>query len=149
MARKKKVKVTHADGTVEFRSAGTFKKPRRAQNRRRGSGGFAATLERAARDAGYTGYAHYLSSPRWRSLRVQVLNRDGHRCQGCGATRGLHVHHLRYALGREKLEDLTTLCGGCHRFAHGRQGGPSMSPGIAAAHRRLDGALMERMERDA
>jgi 5-methylcytosine-specific restriction endonuclease McrA len=57
-------------------------------------------------------------------LREKVLARDQHRCQapGCNATRFLEVHHKvpRTLGGANKLENLTTLCGRCHRFVHRR-----------------------------
>lgn len=81
---------------------------------------YAPGLERAARCVGYDSYADYLLSPHWRELRHCALERDGHRCR-CGHTHGLVVHHVRYRLGREELDDLVTLCHGCHRKEHGRK----------------------------
>ncbi len=56
------------------------------------------------------------------SARAKVLARDDHRCRtpGCGGTRVLEVHHIvsRSRGGSNKAENLTTLCGRCHRFAH-------------------------------
>ena len=53
-------------------------------------------------------------------LRDRVLNRDGWRCQCCGSRKDLHVHHLvrRSELGSDALENLITLCAGCHRRVH-------------------------------
>jgi 5-methylcytosine-specific restriction endonuclease McrA len=53
-------------------------------------------------------------------LRHRVLNRDGWRCQCCGSREDLHVHHLvrRIELGADALENLMTLCAGCHRRVH-------------------------------
>ena len=59
--------------------------------------------------------------------RREVLARDRHRCQapGCGRTRFLEVHHLtpRQSGGSNDAENLTTLCGACHRFWHERSAG--------------------------
>jgi 5-methylcytosine-specific restriction endonuclease McrA len=64
-------------------------------------------------------YKLYLKSPEWESKRQQVLSRDGHQCRGCGRTKGLQVHHLRYDnLGHEPLLDLTVLCADCHKAVH-------------------------------
>ncbi len=56
------------------------------------------------------------------SVRAKVLARDGHRCTtpGCRATRFLEVHHVtpRSEGGTNRIENLTTLCSRCHRFAH-------------------------------
>ncbi|MCK9996210.1 MAG: HNH endonuclease [Candidatus Krumholzibacteria bacterium] len=61
-------------------------------------------------------------SPRLRRL---VLARDGYRCQGpgCGHTRFLEIHHrIPVALGgRTEMENLVTLCSGCHRGLHQRE----------------------------
>lgn len=64
-------------------------------------------------------YAKYITSPHWKTLRQQALERDGFRCRGCDASENLQVHHRRYGakLGTESVDDLTTLCGGplgCH-----------------------------------
>lgn len=64
-------------------------------------------------------YEGFLDSPEWMAIRRSVLTRDQHRCQRCGATEGLHVHHLTYeSRGRELNSDLTTLCSVCHKFVH-------------------------------
>ena len=56
------------------------------------------------------------------ATRTAVLARDRHRCAapGCGSTRFLEVHHVvpREAGGSNRAENLVTLCGRCHRFAH-------------------------------
>ena len=63
--------------------------------------------------------AAYLRSDEWAELRGEVLLRDEFQCQVCGSKRNLEVHHVSYiALGNESLEDLTTLCRGCHQSIH-------------------------------
>jgi 5-methylcytosine-specific restriction endonuclease McrA len=53
-------------------------------------------------------------------LHRQVLIRDGWRCQRCGCSENLEVHHIRARskLGDDSLENLITLCTDCHRAAH-------------------------------
>ena len=53
-------------------------------------------------------------------LRQRVLKRDGWRCQICGSSKDLHVHHLtrRSSLGHDVLDNLITLCAGCHKLQH-------------------------------
>jgi len=53
-------------------------------------------------------------------LRKQVLERDGWRCQNCGSSENLHVHHVqsRGRLRADTLENLMTLCACCHRDVH-------------------------------
>jgi hypothetical protein len=58
------------------------------------------------------------------SVRAAVLARDRHGCRapGCGGTHFLEVHHVipRNEGGSNQAENLVTLCGRCHRFAHER-----------------------------
>lgn len=67
--------------------------------------------------AGRAGY-HVYRSRRWAALRLQAKRRDGFRCTACGAHGRLEVHHkvpVRQAPERAyNLENLTTLCPGCH-----------------------------------
>ncbi len=71
------------------------------------------------RKGSWTGnYEAYLRSDEWTAKRRVILERDGYRCP-CGSRRHLHVHHLTYErLGHELLDDLVTLCRGCHRRLH-------------------------------
>ena len=41
-------------------------------------------------------YVRGLQSPQWREVCRRVRLRDGHRCQLCGKTYTLEVHHLTY-----------------------------------------------------
>jgi hypothetical protein len=64
-----------------------------------------------------TTYSLYLESPHWRKM---VAEHRQTRCEVCGAAEGhLYLHHVTYArLGREKPQDLCTLCGTCHESVH-------------------------------
>jgi 5-methylcytosine-specific restriction endonuclease McrA len=57
----------------------------------------------------------------YEQLRVQILERDSWRCQTCGSTQHLQVHHneLRSQSGSDTEENLITLCEACHRRTHG------------------------------
>ena len=59
----------------------------------------------------------------YRNLKQSVLTRDGWRCQKCGVSANLEVHHItpRNLLGHDKAENLITLCARCHRKSHGRE----------------------------
>ncbi len=54
--------------------------------------------------------------------RTEVLERDRFRCQapGCGNSRFLEIHHVKPKSrgGGNELENLVTLCSGCHRLHH-------------------------------
>lgn len=64
-------------------------------------------------------YRRYLRSEHWRSLRRQVIRRSGGRCERCGRSGRLEVHHVTYVRrGRELPSDLQVLCRDCHDEAH-------------------------------
>lgn len=64
-------------------------------------------------------YREYLASPHWHYTRRVALERAGHRCQACGTTHKLHVHHRSYQhLGDEHDDDLRVLCRTCHDRVH-------------------------------
>ena len=63
-------------------------------------------------------YQKYLQSDMWQQKRASVLKLAGYTCRRCGA-RATEVHHETYKrLYKERLSDLTALCGPCHRKAH-------------------------------
>jgi 5-methylcytosine-specific restriction endonuclease McrA len=53
-------------------------------------------------------------------LRRLILERDGWRCQKCGSSRNLDVHHMsrRSDLGDDAETNLITLCRECHQILH-------------------------------
>ena len=61
-----------------------------------------------------------LNPDAYRKLHMNVLARDGWRCQSCGTSESLQVHHIRSrsALGDDNAENLTTLCADCHDHLH-------------------------------
>jgi len=58
------------------------------------------------------------------ATRRMVLTRDRHKCRtpGCRHTRFLEVHHIkpRAAGGKNRPENLITLCSACHRLWHAK-----------------------------
>lgn len=67
-------------------------------------------------------YQLELKSPSWKSRRLEILERDNHKCRFCGSTESLQVHHLEYEnrLCAWEYDDnkLITLCGNCHKKQH-------------------------------
>jgi len=61
-----------------------------------------------------------LDAASYDSLRLQILRRDGWRCQACGTMSNLEVHHklFRSHSGDESEENLITLCVDCHEEVH-------------------------------
>ena len=61
-----------------------------------------------------------LDSEAYRRLQLQILKRDGWRCQGCGRMERLEVHHIQFRshAGNDSESNLGTLCAECHRQKH-------------------------------
>jgi 5-methylcytosine-specific restriction endonuclease McrA len=61
-----------------------------------------------------------LNSNQCTELRRAVLRRDHWRCQHCGATDQLEVHHQQFRShsGEDELDNLITLCRECHQGLH-------------------------------
>lgn len=64
-------------------------------------------------DPDYRGY-------NWREIRLAALERDGRKCVKCGASESLVVHHIVPwpETQDNRLENLLTLCIGCHKRTH-------------------------------
>ena len=56
----------------------------------------------------------------YQRLRLQVLERDGWRCQICGSMTNLEVHHAQFRSrqGDYTERNLITLCLQCHKLRH-------------------------------
>jgi 5-methylcytosine-specific restriction endonuclease McrA len=56
----------------------------------------------------------------YETLRLQILRRDGWRCQSCGARSNLELHHQQFRShsGCDSEENLITLCAQCHAGIH-------------------------------
>ena len=72
-------------------------------------------------------YDLYMKSDEWAAKREERLQLDDNHCVMCGRKNGttrkgkpvLQVHHVHYHnLGNEPMEDLVSLCAGCHRKIH-------------------------------
>ncbi len=61
-----------------------------------------------------------LEADEYDKLRQHVLRRDGWRCQSCGVTTNLEVHHkeFRSHSGEDTERNLITLCSACHATVH-------------------------------
>lgn len=62
--------------------------------------------------------ASYYLTDHWRATRWKRMVFDGIRCIVCGATGELQVHHWKYDLFNESIEDLMTVCKPCHTRLH-------------------------------
>jgi 5-methylcytosine-specific restriction endonuclease McrA len=63
-----------------------------------------------------------LDSDFYQQQQLQVLRRDGWRCQSCGTMRNLEIHHkeFRSHSGDDSEQNLITLCNTCHTAIHRR-----------------------------
>lgn len=66
-------------------------------------------------------YSEQLKDPCWQKKRLEVMQRDGFRCQHClSEDRELQIHHLVYHKGAKAWEydnnELVTLCRRCHEI---------------------------------
>ncbi len=58
--------------------------------------------------------------PEWERLRLQVFDRDAHRCRECGRAGRLEAHHVVELAhgGTNDMSNLKTLCRTCHILIH-------------------------------
>lgn len=97
-------------------------------------------LERGLLRLGYQTYWQYLCSPSWRAFRARNLGRVCVCCKARG--KSLLLHHVDYShLGRERRQDVVTLCRTHHRLIHAavEQGGDlrGFAPGPALSEQEL------------
>lgn len=61
----------------------------------------------------------YYQTRHWQKRRTAFLKKKGRKCQDCGSTKDIRVHHIRYTnLYGEKDKDLEVLCEVCHTNIH-------------------------------
>lgn len=65
-------------------------------------------------------YKDYLKSKEWSDIKVDLYLSRGKKCERCGSSKFLHVHHKHYRnIFKEEPQDLEILCSSCHRREHG------------------------------
>lgn len=68
-------------------------------------------------------YAEQLKDERWLAFREFVFKVRGCRCERCGYSKELQVHHIQYKNGRLAWEytcnEVMVLCSLCHKNLHG------------------------------
>ena len=83
-----------------------------------------ASRNLALKELGFDGYADYLASDLWKSIRVKVYAEFGRQCWACGAP-ATELHHLRYhrndLLGK-RLKYIKPTCRACHEGVEFRDG---------------------------
>lgn len=64
-------------------------------------------------------YYAYINGPVWKQRRASFLMRRGKKCEACGHTGIMEVHHRTYdRMGQERDSDLAVLCDPCHTVVH-------------------------------
>lgn len=65
-------------------------------------------------------YTDYILSKEWQTKRKQAFKMFGKKCQRCGISRKLHVHHKTYERFKDENvnTDLAILCDKCHVLYH-------------------------------
>ena len=67
-------------------------------------------------------YEEQLKDKRWLSFRRFIFDVRGSKCEKCGSTTHLQVHHNHYIKGRSAWEytcnDVMVVCRKCHRKIH-------------------------------
>lgn len=67
-------------------------------------------------------YNRLLEDKRWKEFRLKVLSERGNKCECCGGTDILQIHHTFYIRGKMPWEydinDMRVLCRTCHQRIH-------------------------------
>ena len=67
-------------------------------------------------------YNRLLEDKRWKEFRLKVLSERGSKCECCGGTDVLQIHHTFYISGKMPWEydinDMRVLCKKCHQRIH-------------------------------
>ena len=70
-------------------------------------------------------YSRLLEDKRWKEFRLKVLSERGNKCECCGGTDVLQIHHTFYIRGKMPWEydinDMRVLCKRCHQRIHNIQ----------------------------
>ena len=67
-------------------------------------------------------YNRLLEDKRWKEFRMKVMSERGNKCECCGGTDVLQIHHTFYMSGKMPWEydikDMRVLCKKCHQRIH-------------------------------
>lgn len=80
-------------------------------------------------------YEKHLRSARWKNMRNDFFRLRGRRCEHCGSTCNLELHHKTYdRLGCELTTDLEILCLDCHYKADRKREEEAVAKRLKANH---------------
>lgn len=67
-------------------------------------------------------YNRLLDDKRWKEFRLKVMSERGNKCEYCGGTDILQIHHTFYIRGKMpweyEINDMRVLCKKCHQRIH-------------------------------
>ena len=67
-------------------------------------------------------YNRLLEDKRWKEFRLKVMSERGSKCECCGGTDILQIHHTFYISGKMpweyNIDDMRVLCKKCHQRIH-------------------------------
>ena len=67
-------------------------------------------------------YNRLLEDERWKEFRLKVMSERGNKCECCGGTDILQIHHTFYISGKMpweyEIKDMRVLCRTCHQKVH-------------------------------
>ena len=67
-------------------------------------------------------YNRLLEDKRWKEFRLKVMSERGNKCECCGGTDILQIHHTFYISGKMpweyNIDDMRVLCKKCHQRIH-------------------------------
>lgn len=67
-------------------------------------------------------YNRLLEDKRWKEFRLKVMSERGNKCECCGGTHILQIHHTFYVGGKMPweydIDDMRVLCKKCHQRIH-------------------------------
>lgn len=80
-------------------------------------------------------YIKYIQSKSWEKIRLRIIKQRKSKCENCGSTEHLQVHHKTYKnLFNEKDNDLQVLCRSCHYSVHNFGKLPSKTPAFYSSY---------------
>lgn len=115
------IDVINGIAVQRFRRKGSPKKPKKVTAKGARRTAMRLALENESETA-YMEYQEQLKDRCWKSFRKFVFDVRGKKCEICGATNYLQVHHLKYRKVKAweyTVNEVLVVCGSCHKKIHG------------------------------
>ena len=93
----------------------------------------------------------FVRSPGWWKVRKARIKGDGSKCQACGRTRNLQVHHVLpvhlFPWLELAITNLITLCGPCHLLFGHLNHWKAYNPNVRALARHIRAMILNRWDK--